>query len=320
MKKNLSKNKKILLVSSLLVVGTCIAGAIIYTQNNKTKSIVLENDTIVVEYGNKINVKVDDLVNADKDVLKDYKLNIDIENEPKKDYVAVGKYTGQIKYNNLKKDFNIEVKDTTKPKINNDTITIPVNSNEDTINKALDIEELSAYDVVINDEKLDYSKAGEYSVNVKVTDKYDNSTAKDLKVFVETKETANNDDKNDKDENTNTDNNGGSSNNNGSGSVSPTPNPTPTPPPVVEPEQPKPTPPPVIEPTPEPEVCVSDGNFGAVGNSGKVFYSIDEMYNWAFGFLESDENWNGPDYAGFNYWTVYDNCGERNDVWTVDFY
>ena len=75
-------------------------------------------------------------------------------------------------------------------------------------------------------------------------------------------------------------------------------------------------------PTPPAQnVCVPDGSFSRLGNSGKVFYSYDEM--WAGAEAQIDYGF-GPmgqqGYSGFYAWTVYDNCGERNDVWTVDFY
>ena len=50
-----------------------------------------------------------------------------------------------------------------------------------------------------------------------------------------------------------------------------------------------------------------------------MFYSAEEADAWAWTQLEG-----GPaekqGYGGFHMWTVTDNCGERNDVWTVHFY
>ena len=74
----------------------------------------------------------------------------------------------------------------------------------------------------------------------------------------------------------------------------------------------------------EPAQCVSDGNFGRLGNSGMVFIGSDakDAKMKADAWAESvifDEN--SPYYMkGYYSWSVYDNCGERNDVWTVDFY
>lgn len=63
--------------------------------------------------------------------------------------------------------------------------------------------------------------------------------------------------------------------------------------------------------------CVSNGQFGRIGNSGKVFFSKQEMYDWAESVI-FDEN--SPYYMmRYDCWTVFDNCGERNDVWTVNF-
>lgn len=75
------------------------------------------------------------------------------------------------------------------------------------------------------------------------------------------------------------------------------------------------------KPQAQPQQCVSNGEFGAVGNSGRVFYSEAEMQAWANEQIYpfSGEAWK-QGYAGYHAWTVYDNCGERNDVWTVEFY
>lgn len=68
----------------------------------------------------------------------------------------------------------------------------------------------------------------------------------------------------------------------------------------------------------KPAACVSNGQFSPIGNTGKVFYSFEEMRAWEQS-VWFDEN--SPYYLkGFNEWTVRDNCGERNDVWTADAY
>ena len=72
------------------------------------------------------------------------------------------------------------------------------------------------------------------------------------------------------------------------------------------------------KPQAQPQQCVSNGQFGAVGNSGRVFYSEAEMDAWANSVIYDRSS---PYYMkGYHAWTVYDNCGERNDVWTVEFY
>ena len=75
------------------------------------------------------------------------------------------------------------------------------------------------------------------------------------------------------------------------------------------------------KPQAQPQQCVSNGEFGRVGNSGRVFYSEAEMQAWANEQLvpHQGDAWN-QGYDGYSAWTVYDNCGERNDVWTVEFY
>ena len=87
------------------------------------------------------------------------------------------------------------------------------------------------------------------------------------------------------------------------------------------------------KPQAQPQQCVSNGQFGAVGNSGKVFVGSStadgkaKAEAWAWEHINQLEQdyYNGKIskdevFQGFNEWTVYDNCGERNDAWTVDFY
>lgn len=78
------------------------------------------------------------------------------------------------------------------------------------------------------------------------------------------------------------------------------------------------------QPQPQPQQCVSNGQFGAVGNSGKVFVGsstedgLAKAEAWANSVIYDESS---PYYMkGYHAWTVYDNCGERNDVWTVEFY
>ncbi len=75
---------------------------------------------------------------------------------------------------------------------------------------------------------------------------------------------------------------------------------------------------------PQPQQCVSNGQFGRVGNSGKVFVGSStadakkKAEAWADSVIFDESS---PYYMmGYHEWTVYDNCGERNDAWTVEFY
>ena len=80
----------------------------------------------------------------------------------------------------------------------------------------------------------------------------------------------------------------------------------------------------VSNPQAQPQQCVSNGQFGRVGNSGKVFVGSStadakkKAEAWADSVIFDESS---PYYMmGYHEWTVYDNCGERNDAWTVEFY
>ena len=84
-------------------------------------------------------------------------------------------------------------------------------------------------------------------------------------------------------------------------------------------------------PTPPAQnVCVPNGTFGRLGNSGKYFIgngnTMEEKHEDAYNQANEwaltqvfDENNQWYD-KSWTMWTIYDNCGERHDVWTVNFY
>ena len=72
--------------------------------------------------------------------------------------------------------------------------------------------------------------------------------------------------------------------------------------------------------TPQKQECVFNGTFDGLGNSGKVFYSYDEAMAWGLEQTGRNGEMGKQGLTGFHMWTVTDNCGERNDVWTVHFY
>ena len=84
-------------------------------------------------------------------------------------------------------------------------------------------------------------------------------------------------------------------------------------------------------PTPPAQnVCVPNGTFGRLRNSGKYFIgngnTMEEKHEDAYNQANEwaltqvfDENNQWYD-KSWTMWTIYDNCGERHDVWTVNFY
>ena len=229
-------------------------------------------------------------------------------------------------------EIKITVEDTAKPviKLKKNEIKITagdklnLNKNIESVKDRIDGElkyskekvEKSGY--YIDKGKLDTKKAGTYTITVKAYDANGNKTEKSYKVKVEKKvevkqpqeetpiaQSQNSDSGNQGSSphaNSGTGNTGGSSGSNSGGGQSSSNN-TPA------------------APQEKPTACVSDGNFGRIGNSGQVFYSeaaADAFANEQLNYGEGP--WGKKGYNGYHAWTVYDNCGERNDVWTVEFY
>ena len=290
-------------------------------------------EKLTVEYGDKLdNDKLYDAKESDE--------NVKVDKVSGYDAKKVGDQTLKVTFTDgdksTEKEIKITVKDTKKPKIvlKKDKITITagdkltlkdnVKSVKDPVDGSLKYsdKEIKKSGYYIDKGKLDTKKAGTYEVVVKAFDANGNTTDKTFKVTVknkvEKKATTEQNSEAATSQNSSTGQqtqavspsslaqsnqssgssgqsgttSGGSSGNSGTST-----------------------------PAEQPNACVSDGNFGAIGNSGQVFYSEAAADAYANEQLNYGEGpWGKKGYDGYHAWTVYDNCGERNDVWTVDFY
>lgn len=283
-------------------------------------------ENLVVEYGEKLDQnKLFDSKKSDEGIKVDKVKGFDNK--------KVGTQNLQVTFTDGDHSKDVEIKitveDTAKPVIklkkNEVKITagdkLNLNKNIESVKDRIDgslkysKEKVEKSGYYIDKGKLDTKKAGTYTITVKAYDANGNKTEKSFKVKVEKKvevkqpqeespiEQPQNSDSGNQGSSTQTNsgtgNTGGSSGSN-SGSGQSSSNNT------------------HAAPQEKPTACVSDGNFGRIGNSGKVFYSEAEMDTWANSVIYDK---NSPYYMkGYHAWTVYDNCGERNDVWTVEFY
>ena len=299
--------------------------AIFFMGGCSKEMVITPAENLVVEYGEKLdqnklfdNKKSDEGIKVDK--VKGF------------DNKKVGTQNLQVTFTDGDRSKDVEIKvtveDTAKPviKLKKNEIKITagdklnLNKNIESVKDRIDGElkyskekvEKSGY--YIDKGKLDTKQAGTYTITVKAYDANGNKTEKSYKVKVEKKvevkqpqeetpiaQSQNSDSGNQRTSphaNSGTGNTGGSSGSNSGGGQSSSNTPA--------------------APQEKPAACVSDGNFGRIGNSGQVFYSEAEMDTWANSVIYDK---NSPYYMkGYHAWTVYDNCGERNDVWTVEFY
>lgn len=178
-----------------LLGASIIFGAILI--NNKIQEnspiMTLKDEIFTVEYGTEVSSSIDNYVNINKSKAKvkgnpllDSKLNLEVSD--KKEYLEVGEYDGSIVYTsddeNLQLDFTVKVEDTTKPEIRQ------YMDLETYVGMKLDYEEyfgasdLSKVNVTYDDSDVNYQKAGEYTLVVEATDKWNNMNKLESKILV----------------------------------------------------------------------------------------------------------------------------------------
>ena len=205
-----TKQKKTAAGISLAVIVAAVGGTY-YAFRDTGPELVLKSKTIVLEYGEKFNVKdnFSDLIDTkgmNKDEIHelqhDTKIESDIENEKtevkdeagnitgeeEKEYPPVGKYTISLKYKDKTLKQNIEVKDTKEPELTiPESIEILQGTDLNTFDfksliPATDLSEIGEY--TFDFSGIDVNVPGEYTLKVTVPDKYDNKTENDVKVVV----------------------------------------------------------------------------------------------------------------------------------------
>ena len=293
---------------------------------------VVPTEVLTVEYGDELNQsKLFDAKASDQ--------GVKVEKVTGFDSKKVGEQTLQglfaVEGTEIEKEIKVVIKDTKKPtiKLKKDKITmtlgdeINLRDNVKTVTDPVDgklpysKKEIKKSGFYIDQGKLDLKKAGTYEVKVNAFDANGNKSEKAFDVVVKKKpkkKAAVSDQpaisETDVQENQQSSqaSNRETAPATGSGNQSTKPkNNAATS--TKQPEKPA-----------EPAQCISDGNFGRLGNSDMVFIGSDakdakmKADAWAESVIFNE---NSPYYMkGYYSWSVYDNCGERNDVWTVDFY
>ena len=308
-----------------------IAALCILTGSSKEIKVV-PTEALTVEYGDELNQsKLFDAKASDQ--------GVKVEKVTGFDSKKVGEQTLQVLFavegTEIEKEIKVVIKDTKKPtiKLKKDKITmtlgdeINLRDNVKTVTDPVDgklpysKKEIKKSGFYIDQGKLDLKKAGTYEVKVNAFDANGNKSEKAFDVVVKKKpkkKAAVSDQpaisETDVQENQQSSqaSNRETAPATGSGNQSTKPkNNAATS--TKQPEKPA-----------EPAQCISDGNFGRLGNSDMVFIGSDakdakmKADAWAESVIFNE---NSPYYMkGYYSWSVYDNCGERNDVWTVDFY
>lgn len=172
------KNKKILI--TLVVFITLILG--LNGCGSDSPKIELKSDDITVEYGDDTGDALEkNILNEDSKEIE-YKCD-DIDSFDNE--VAVGKYTVTYQYENTTKKITLHVKDTTAPVIKQTKeISTLENTNVD-LQSYISVEELSKYEIKVDDSGIVYAMPGNYPVKYTVTDKYKNVSNLETTITIE---------------------------------------------------------------------------------------------------------------------------------------
>lgn len=151
----------------------------------------LKNESVTVEYGNAISLKVEDYLENKKEFLNNVKVTAEIENEKDREYPKVGEYEIALVHGSQTQKVKVVVKDTVAPKLDiKDRYTVEYNSKLDL--KELKASDLSKTTIILDDSKVNYKNAGTYKATVTAKDSSNNETKKEIEIVVkeEKKETS----------------------------------------------------------------------------------------------------------------------------------
>lgn len=187
------KKKHILIIIGVVLIASLL-GVIVTFKNSNTLS--LKESNFIFEFGDKVPFEVSYYIKStNEDVIKNSKIRFQYDyiievkdNEIKSissDYLKVGIYELYIEYKNKQYNFNIEVKDTTKPEFVDfkDEIIIEQNSLDVDLTSFYEVTDLNSTTIVIESD-YDVSQVGEYKAIVKATDFYNNVNQKEAIIKV----------------------------------------------------------------------------------------------------------------------------------------
>lgn len=189
--KKIFKNKKIFISIIVCLISFIVIGSIIFVLTRD--KIVLAKETYTLEYGESISLKAEDYVDkdkTDKDVISKIKVSSD-EKKNDKEYASLGTHTVTLKYEDETHKVKVTVKDTTKPEFDKSVeeiqITRDCNPDEAKVSEILsqfNATDLQEVTLTFNDDKVDYTKEGDYKATVKAEDASKNKSEKELNVKI----------------------------------------------------------------------------------------------------------------------------------------
>lgn len=177
------------------IISCLLCISVIGTISGCSKTTKVKQKTFTYEYGKKVSTKASTYLDGDKDDLKDYKIKltaIDQYQEVLGVNPPAGVYKGEAIKGKKKLKFKVKVKDTKKPIINVKKVKLPVGSDISSLNNILTNkiydkvgkQKINTQFVISNTNKINFKKAGTYSVDVTATDINKNETKKSITVNI----------------------------------------------------------------------------------------------------------------------------------------
>ena len=185
---------------------TALAASMLVALTACAKDTFQVEESYTVELGSKVSTEAKAYLekDTDKEVLKDTVItfkkdkaySVDKKSKSLKPtkgkYLPVGKYHATAAYDDEKKSFVVEVKDTKAPTFVDlkEEIIIEANAENVDLTKYFKAEDLSETKISVDKAKLDLSKEGTYGITVTATDAYKNAKAEKVVVKVVSLEAA----------------------------------------------------------------------------------------------------------------------------------
>lgn len=175
--------KKIFIVLFFLVISVIVVYFLVY----RYKYTLHLKENIVYEVGDKISYNVSDYITNNMILESDYSLNF--KEVPIEDGVLtkVGKYNYKVKYKNVSKTGVLIVKDTIKPIVVTQDLTIGVKEELNLDDFLLTCEDYSKPCEVTyarSKDEVNTSKAGKYTFDILISDQFGNKEKKSVNLEV----------------------------------------------------------------------------------------------------------------------------------------
>lgn len=189
------KKKKVIILLSIVTIIVIFLVGLLFIMNNKD-TVKLKKDNFVFELGEEVPFDVAFYLNdGSTKNINQYKLELDANESiniqdskitsNEKDYLIVGKYKISVIHKDKRKDFTIEVTDTTQPEFIDfkDKIVVEQNAKDVDLTKFFKAEDLTIVSLLTEGE-YSLSEIGDYSVNVIASDESDNQNKKEFTLSV----------------------------------------------------------------------------------------------------------------------------------------